>query len=371
MKFKPRNALPLYEQIADHIRSDIASGKIKPDEQLKSQQLLAKEYGVSLITIKRALSDLANEDLLYSKGRKGTYVQKLGSKKRSLGSNSIGMVLRDMKSPFFSLIMQNIEAFASQEGYSLLISNSTRQPDKEEALIRQFYDMGVSGLIIASMTHEYTASHFLRMIHEQNYPLVMVSYIKDRDIPFVGTDHEQGGYLATKHLINLGYKKIGFINGELNNAVGDLRKDGFVRALQEHNLPVREDFVYRLRQRGEWNDYSSGYDIGERFVGLSQRPDAMFIYNDLSALGFEQAVLDGGLIIPDDVALVGFDGIERGQFAPVPLTTIQQPFDQIGAMAVENLIKRIEGQPVNTKTVLLPTLIVRKSCGTMLKHQLA
>jgi LacI family transcriptional regulator len=97
----------------------------------------------------------------------------------------------------------------------------------------------------------------------------------------------------------------------------------------------------------------------------------MFTYNDLSALGFEQAVLDGGLIIPDDVALVGFDGIERGQFAPVPLTTIQQPFDQIGAMAVENLIKRIEGQPVNTKTVLLPTLIVRKSCGTMLKHQLA
>ena len=90
----------------------------------------------------------------------------------------------------------------------------------------------------------------------------------------------------------------------------------------------------------------------------------MFVYNDLAALGFEEAVMDAGLRVPDEVALVGFDGIERGQYAKVLLTTIQQPFDRIGALAVENLINRIEGRPVEVRTVLKPSLVVRESSGS-------
>ncbi len=363
MRARAKKDTPLYEQVADSIRSEIASGLVKPDEQLGSHAVLAKKHGVSLITIKRALSDLANEGLVYARGRRGTYVQKGGPNRLSLQSSTIGLVLSDLKSPFFSLIVQSIEAYASHKGYNLLISNSGERPEKEESLIRHYHDMGVSGMIIASMTHEYTATHFLKKINKEHYPLIMVSYIRDPDVYFVGTDHEEGGYLATRHLIRAGYSRIGYINGERDNAVGDLRHRGFLRALEEGGLPVRDEFVFQLRQRGEWYDYSSGYEIGEQFVELGNRPEAMFVYNDLSALGFEQAILDHGLSVPDDVAIIGFDGIERGQYAPVPLTTVEQPFDKIGSLAVENLIKRIEGLPVNTKTELVPRLVIRKSCG--------
>ncbi|MGB2866832.1 MAG: GntR family transcriptional regulator [Bacteroidota bacterium] len=367
MEIDLKKPIPLYRQVADIIRADILSGNISAGDQLASHQKLAGRYKVSLITIKRALNELKAEGFLFSRAGKGTYVHQEPSRKLTLGTKTIGMVLRDLKSPFFSLIVHSVEEYASHKGYNILISNSAQQIEKEENIIRHFYDIGVNGLIIASMTHEYSAPPFLRTPHTENYPCIMVSYVKDPDIYFVGTDHEKGGFLAADHLLSLGHRTLGYINGEEGNAVGDLRKDGFVRALQQHDVPERDQFFFRLPLGGESNDYSSGYAVGEEFLSLSRKPEAVFAYNDLAGLGFEQALLDKGVRVPDDIAIVGFDGIERGQYAPVPLTTVQQPFDRIGALAVENLIKRIEGQPVNTKTVLDPTLIVRESCGAKVK----
>jgi len=361
LKIDPRKRTPLHRQVADILRTEISAGKLKVDQRIDSHTTLANKHGVSLITVKRALNDLIREGLLYSRVGKGTFVQRRPSAQTVPGTRSIGLVLRDLKSPFFSPIVHSVEEYASCKGYNVLISNSAEKKDKEESLLQHYLEIGVGGIILASMTHEYSASHALRTIHDMNYPCVMVSYVKDPDIYFVGTDHEQGGYLAARHLLDLGFRDIGYVNGETGNVVGDLRKKGFIRALQEAAVPVREKFFFRLRLGGEWNDYNSGYEVGEEFWKLAVRPAAMFLYNDLSALGFEQAVLDHGLSIPDDVALVGFDGIERGQYAPVPLTTVQQPFEKIGSLAVENLIKRIEHEPVNIKTVLEPNIVVRAS----------
>ncbi len=369
MKIDPKKRTPLHRQVADILRAEISDGKLKINEQLGSHRELAEKYGVSLITVKRALNDLIQEGLLYSRVGKGTFVQQSSARKILPGAKSIGLVLQDLKSPFFSLIVHNVEAYASSKGYNLLLSNAAEKSDKEESVIQHFYDIGVSGIILASMTHQYTAPAALRRIHEMNYPCVMVSYVKDPDIYFVGTDHVVGGYLAAKHLLDLDHRDIGYVNGEPGNAVGDLRKEGFAKALQEAGVPIKEKYLFHLRRGGEWNDYSSGYDAGEEFVRRPNRPTAMFVYNDLAALGFEQAVLDCGLSVPGDVAIVGFDGIERGQYAPVPLTTIQQPFDKIGWLAVENLIKRIEHQPVNTKTVLAPAIVIRPSTATQSKDR--
>jgi DNA-binding LacI/PurR family transcriptional regulator len=358
-----KKPIPLYQQVADSIRADVMSGRIESGEQLGSHHALARKYEVSLITIKRALNDLVRDGILYSRAGKGTFVHDTSATRLSLGTKTIGLVLRDLKSPFFSLITQSVEEYASQKGYILLLSNSSQQIEKEENFIRHFHEIGVSGLIIASMSHEYTASALLREIFEKNYPCIVVSYFKDPDVYFVGTDHEQGAYMATRHLLSVGHRSIGYVDGELGNVVGELRKKGYLRALAEKGLSVPDQFIFRLRERGEEHDYSSGYEVGKIFAKQTGRPEAMFIYNDLAALGFEQAVLDSGLQVPDDVAIIGFDGIERGQYARVPLTTIQQPFDRIGALAVENLIKRIEGKPVEIKTVLEPRLIIRESCG--------
>ncbi len=353
----------LYHQIANDLRLKIESGKLKVGGQLGSQRELAQEYGVSLITVKKALFTLISERILFSRVGKGTYVAAKFAPTSLSRQKSIGLVLRDLRSPFFSLIVHGAEQAASEQGYSILLSTSSGRPEKEEAQIRHLRRVGVSGLMIASMSHFYHPTPIIRTLLKEDFPLVMVSYVKDEDVPFVGTDHELGGYLATKHLIKLGYQRIGYINGEKGNLVGESRKKGYLRALRESDIRVREDLIFRLRLKGEWNDFRSGYEIGEKFPRLRSRPSAVFIYNDLAALGFQEAVMKHGLRVPDDIAIVGFDDIERSAYADVPLSTVRQPTAEIGHKAIEALLQKIEGARPPVRSALKPTLVIRESCG--------
>ncbi len=350
---------PLYLQIVESIKEKIASGELQPGDQISSQNELAQQYGVSLITVKKALTELIRDGVLFSRIGKGTFVAKPTPAVDFTQHPTIGLVLSDLKNPYFSLILHSVEQKTSENGYNLLLSNSSQKIEKEESQIHRFREMGVDGMIIASTSHVYRATETIRKLREENFPFVMVSYIEDEDIYYVGTDHEQGAFMATEYLIQQGYKQIGYISGEAGNLLADLRLKGYRRALEQYDRSLRQDFVFPLPMK--FKDYDSGYQIGQQFLQLSERPDALFVYNDLSALGFEQALLDNGYKVPDDVAIVGFDDIEQGKYAPVPLTTIHQPTDEIGQMAVEKLMKLVAEQPVAIRTILKPKLVIRAS----------
>ncbi|MDZ7401095.1 MAG: GntR family transcriptional regulator [candidate division KSB1 bacterium] len=351
---------PLYLQIVDTIKEKIESGELQPGDQISSQNELAQEYGVSLITVKKALTELIREGVLFSRVGKGTFVAQPAPSIDFTQHHTIGLVLSDLKNPFFSLILHSVEQKISENGYNLLLSNSSQNIEKEESQIHRFRDLGVDGMIIASTSHVYRATETIRKLKDDNFPFVMVSYIEDEDIYYVGTDHELGAFIATEHLIQRGYQKIGYLSGESGNLLAELRLKGYRRALEQYGRPFRPEFIFPLPMK--FRDYDSGYQIGQQFFQKSDRPEALFVYNDLSALGFEQAVLDQGYKIPDDVAIIGFDDIERGKYAPVPLTTIHQPTDEIGQQSVEQLMKIIDGEPVAVRTILKPELIVRSSC---------
>ncbi|MFH0991216.1 MAG: GntR family transcriptional regulator [bacterium] len=360
---------PLYVQVANDIKAKIVSGALKAGDQLATQSELAKQYSVSLITIKKAISELIREGVVYARAGKGTYITKSTNRVDFSKLKTIGFVLRDLESPFFSRILSSVEKTLSEERYNLLLSSTAGRDDKEDTMIQHFLEIGVSGLIIASMSREYIASPIIRQLHREHFPYVVVSYIADEDITYVGTDHEEGAFIATEHLISLGYKKIGYINGvsgERGSLLGDLRKKGFLRALHHHKMEYSPKYEYRFQLRGEWNDYQSGYQIGLEFSSASDRPDAIFAFDDLSALGFQKAVLDKGLGVPKDIAIVGFDDIRRGVTAPVPLTTVHQPLAEIGEAAVDILLRTITGQPVQTRRILKPSLVIRESCGAIL-----
>lgn len=276
----------LYNQIADDISSRISKDEIKEGDLIGSHQQLAKEYGVSLITVRKALSALINKGVLYSRVGKGTFVAKKSEQVNFKNEVTIGFVLRDLDSPFFSRILSSVAAEASKNNFNLLLADSDNQKDREESQIRHFLDIGVNGLIIASMSHQYKATQQIRKMQEDGFPYVMVSFVVDDDISFVGTDHEEGGFIAADHLIKLGYKRIGYINGEEGNLVGEARKKGFLKAIQQAGLQFNTNDEFRLRLRGESFDYDSGYEIGEQFARKNDRPEALFIYNDLSTLGF-------------------------------------------------------------------------------------
>ncbi|HTR81340.1 MAG TPA: GntR family transcriptional regulator [Bacteroidota bacterium] len=363
----PVNPAHLYEQIVEDIKGKIARGELKAGDRIDTQAELAKKYNVSLITVKNAIGLLANEGVLLTRARKGTHVLDTPMKRVDLSEHkTIGLVLRELSHPFFSMVVQSVEERAYELGYNVLLSGSSGNIEKEENQIERFRGMGVDGVVIASLSLEYKATDYIQRLHTENFPYVMVSYIHDPDFWFVGVDNDLGGFMAAEHLIRTGYRSVGYVHMGGKNLLSEVRKNGYARALMEYDLPYDSEAVFTLdpRKNGLITDrHQLGYQFGKNFKNIAKKPEALFFYNDMVAIGFIQGAAETGIRIPDDVAIVGFDDTPVARYAPVPLTTIHQPVDKIGRMAVEVVQKRIKKIDVGNRTVLKPSLIVRESCG--------
>ncbi len=363
MSIDPGAGMPLYQQVAASIRRKIISGELSVGTQLPPHRELATGYGVSIMTINKALSGLVSEGVLHSRVGRGTFVAVRPAPHGVRVGGTLGFVLRDLSSPFFSLVAHAAQQQADALGYGLLFSSSSNRLDREDEQIRRFRTIGVNGLIIVSMSRTYRISEPIRELHDAGFPYVMVSYTDGEDIPFIGLDLAKAGCVAGTHLLETGRRRIGYIGDRFGSIMFDLRGRGLRRALEEHGLPADPAFQFEYPFEGEWNDYRSGYAIGERVAGLADKPDAMFVFNDLGALGFEDALLDRGIRVPDDIAIVGLDDIELAARARVPLTTVRQPFERIGELAVDTLLARLHGEHPPVRQLLEPTLVVRRSSG--------
>jgi len=356
---------PYYEQIENILRNEIRNGILKDGDQIGSHNELSKKYDVSLITVKKALSNLIKDGILISRIGKGTFVSSGRNKLDISKHKSIGLVLRDLNHPFFSPIVKSVEKKVSELGYNLLLASSSGDIEKEENQIAHYKRIGVSGLIIASMSLDYNATDYLKKLQMNNFPYIMISYMHDPDYWYVGIEQEQGGYLATNHLIDLGFKSIGCVHGGLGNILGEIRKNGYARALSESKIPFDSTIIYYLDQSK--SRFESGNDIGKKFLKVKNKPEALFFYTDSAAMGFIQAVVEGGLNIPDDLGIVGFNDIEMAQYVTPPLTTIRQDASKIGKLAAEIVVNRIEGNEQANRTILHPELVIRDSCGNKIR----
>jgi LacI family transcriptional regulator, galactose operon repressor len=363
LSIDPGAAMPLYQQVAAHIRRQVIAGEMPVGTQLLPHRELAIEYDVSIMTINKALSILVSEGVLHSRVGRGTFVAVRPAPHGVRVGGTFGFVLSDLSSPFFSLVAHAAQQRADAMGYGLLFSSSSNRLDREDEQIRRFRNIGVNGLIIVSMSRTYRISEPIKELHDAGFPYVMVSYTAGEDVPFIGLDLAQAGYLAGRHLLGMGRRRIGYVGDRFGSIMCELRGRGLRRALEEVGLVLEPRFQYEYPLDGEWNDYKSGFAVGEHIAELSDRPDAMFVFNDLGALGFQDALLDRGIRVPEDIAIVGLDDIELAARARVPLTTVKQPVDRIGELAVDTLIARVLGETPPLRQLLDPTLIVRRSSG--------
>lgn len=364
---------PLYEQIEKIIKNKIEAGELRAGDQIGSHHELSKEFNVSLITVKKALSNLVKDNVLYTRVGKGTYVAEKKKNTLDLSKHkTIGLVLKDLNHPFFSKIVHALEERAYELGFNLLLTSSSGNIEKEESQIEHFRNIGVDAITIGSLSLQYRATDAIYKLHKENFPYVMFSYMHDPDYWYVGSNQELGGFMATEHLIKLGYKSVGFAHVGKGNLLSEVRKNGYTRALMEYDLPFISENVFYLSDEytdKSLNRFELGYKFGKEFKSIYNKPDAMFLYSDLVALGFAQAVQEDGMKIPDDIAIVGFDNIEIGQFSSVPLTTIRQPAAQIGKTIVDVLDKRLGGKDISNRTIFKPALVVRDSCGSKFKTE--
>lgn len=343
------------------------SGELREGDSIGTHNELSERYNTSLITIRRALEGLKYEKILISRMGKGTFVAPRGAGKvrPTTDHKTIGFVLQKLDVHFFSNILRGAESRINKTEYRLIVSSSMGSIGGEEAAIRHMMDLGVCGLIIASLSREYDANHFMTLLGHNNFPYVFVSYVKDPNINYIGSDHQLIAFMGTMHLINLGNASIGYICSEKGNVIGNLRYKGYRDALAAHGLNSTNNMhVFYPSKGGDEYYFASGYELGKNIAQMSKRPRAFFIYNDLIAVGFMSALLDSGINIPADIAIVGVDNIKEGETAAVALTTVHQPKEKIGAAAVDTIIRMNENQVVPTRQLFKPELIIRDSCGS-------
>jgi LacI family transcriptional regulator len=199
-------------------------------------------------------------------------------------------------------------------------------------------------------------------MRSQSQPFVLIDRIfDDLEADFVGIDDVAAGRMATTHLIEIGRRHIAHISGR-ENSTGVRRKQGYLEALRMHKMPIREDYILS-RDFVDTDSQRQGAEAMRQLLERSPRPDAVFCHNDPIAIGAMNVILDAGLRIPEDIALVGCGNLNYSEWLRVPLTSIDQRSHLIGQRAGEILLTMIEGRewPAPAKVILEPALVIRAS----------
>lgn len=273
-------------------------------------------------------------------------------------SRSIGLVVLDAGNPFFADVARGAEARADEERLSVLLGNSDESPDREDGYLDLFREQRVNGVLITPTSDDIAKLHRVR---DAGTPVVLVDHeMPGSGLCSVSVDDEEGGYLATRHLLEIGRRRIAFVAGPAGIAQVSHRLAGARRAIAEvadAALEVIEMAALTVLQ---------GRDAGEQIVRRApeERPDAVFAANDLLAVGVLQAItMFSSLKVPADLALVGYDDIDFASATVVPLTSIRQPARLIGHTAVELLLRSIDDPDgdYERNVRFRPELVVRAS----------
>lgn len=266
----------------------------------------------------------------------------------------LAMLLPDITNPLFASIVLGIEEVAGQRGYGVILANTGGSAERERAHLRSLKARRVDGLIVASV---YLRDPSVRWLREQGIRHVLVNRYSDERDPFVGADDFAGGVAATRHLLELGHRRIGHLAGSPGVSTGVERRRGYASALAEAGIAEDPALVV---ESGYFED--TGRAAMERLLDLPAPPTAVFAVNDLAAIGAQAAVLDRGLRIPEDVAIVGYNDIPLAARVAPPLTTLRVPAREFGRLSAEMLIEQIgSGRVRRRRVVLRPELVVRGS----------
>jgi LacI family transcriptional regulator len=326
---------------------------------------IARDLGVSVVTISKVLRnhpDVGDEtrERVLARVKELDYRPNLAARSLVTGRTYlVGLVVPDLLHPFFAEIAKSISEVLRARGYYLIVSSSEEEPVLEEQEIDQLLARRLDALIIASC--RTTVDLFFR-IEKQKTPYVLI----DRTFPglsanFVGLDDEAAGVLATKHLIDMGCKRIAHIRGpETSPAIR--RLEGYKRALAQAGMKITDDYIIS-QHKGDVETKQRGAEAMSRLLNLRKRPDGVFCFNDPLAMGAMNYALDHGIRIPEDVAVIGCGNLHYDDSLRVPLSSIDQQSRHIGEEAARIALGILNSKvpPKAEAVVLQPELIVRRS----------
>jgi LacI family transcriptional regulator len=323
--------------------------------------------GVSRSTVSRVINHKSNvnpdvrERVLAVIERTGYSPNILARSLVSGRTGVIGLVIPSgvhslFEDPYFARLIQGVSTASNAAGNTLALFIFQNE-EEEAALYPRVVKSGVLDGLILTATR--MADPLLARMAVGEIPLVIVGRPDVDGLSYVDADNRGGARTAARHLTDLGHERIGLIGAPVTTTAGLDRLSGFVEALEERGLSIHPD----LRQDGDFST-ESGYRAMQRLI--PHRPDAVFAANDSMAAGALRALHEAGVRVPEDIALMGFDGLPASERAIPPLTTIRQPVMETGARAVQMLNELIDGEPAEPLVEIMPVeLVVRGSCGAV------
>jgi len=278
---------------------------------------------------------------------------------RSLTTNrteTVGVIVSDSSNYFFAEVLRGIEDVLRPENYALLVCNTAEILEREAHYLDILMRQRVDGIIAAATSRRWDE---LTEVEAQHIPVVFVDRIfEGLDDPFVGVDNQKGACLGTKCIIDCEHRQIGILAGFQRLSTMRERLAGFRQALQGHDIPLPEEWVTTSALSIE-----GGHEAMRQLLTLPERPTAVFLNNNLLALGALLALKELGLRCPEDVGLVGFDDHPWAAVSDPPLTVVRQPAGQVGRAAAEMLLALINGEQIAEPRVILDCeVVLRQSC---------
>jgi len=270
-------------------------------------------------------------------------------------TRTLGMLVPNNSNPYFAEIIRGVEHHSYAAGFSLLLCNSNDDPQQQADHLRVLAERRVDGIVLVASGHD---DAIVAVCKDLRLPLVLV----DREIETIAADlievdHAAGGELATAHLQGLGHQRVACIVGPSDLRPSHQREAGWRRALAKAGIEPRTDECVR----GDFGP-ESGAAAMRRLLHSPQRPTAVFVCNDMMAIGALHAAHEAGIGVPEQMSLVGFDDIELAAYTSPPLTTVAQPKEAIGTGAAGLLLERLrEGRVEPRRTILQPALHLRAS----------
>ncbi|RNI29351.1 LacI family DNA-binding transcriptional regulator [Rufibacter latericius] len=326
---------------------------------------IARELNLSPTTISRALNDhpavnqKTKQRISDAATQMGYRSNMFASNLRKQRTNTIGLIVPRLDSPFHSAVIAGIEKIANEEGYNLIISQSLETAQKEVANANTMFDSRVDGLLVSLSFETENLDHFERFINK-GIPVIFYDRVTEhKNCTSIVIDNLQAAYKATSHLIEQGCTNIVHITGNMKRNVYSDRLKGYKYALIDHNLPFTESNVITGQMTEE-----AGKLAAEQILQMDPLPDGVFVSNDTCAVSCLKTLKQAGISVPKDIAIVGFNNDTISRVIEPNLTTINYPGQEMGEVAVRVLLLQMNGteERIPSNTINLRSeLIIRDS----------
>jgi GntR family transcriptional regulator of arabinose operon len=376
---------PMYRKIANDFIDKIEKSDLRPGDKIPTEAELGAEYGVSRITVSKAIRELQNMDLVYRVKGSGTFISEKSAdslaiqNKPANGMSIISVIFPQGEQNGAHEMLIGIESECAKDGFYVTIHNSRNKPTLERGIMNNLLNQGCGGLIVFPCYSAHENADLYSELIIRDFPIVFVDRRVDFfTMPLVACDNERAMRDLVTRLIESGHERIGFFCNSIETVSSEHeRYKGYCEAHIAAGFRVKPDLMFRrYRHLEESEEIFDVNNMNRRhyadaalsfFLNAREKPTCIVAVNDILAIALMKAALAKNVRVPEDLSVTGFDDLYIAEHVEVPLTTVRQPFEKIGATAARILLDRIKGGSKPAGEVRIPAEIVFRESAKQAK----